>query len=133
MFFREEDKIYIEVTLMSLKERICPNCNSRNVVIKDNETVKIKNSGSVKILNRKNGQLIINVIVIIHKKKYFCKDCKHTFSQQYDFLQNIKGFPMILHGKFMRSLKQQKLLQKYQFVFVYQLLLSKNFLIIWLK
>lgn len=43
MFFREEDKIYIEVTLMSLKERICPNCNSRNVVIKDNETVEIKN------------------------------------------------------------------------------------------
>ena len=90
MFFREEDKIYIEVTLMSLKERICPNCNSRNVFIKDNETVKIKNSGSVQILNRKNVQLIINVIVIIHKKKYFCKDCKHTFSQQCDFSTKYK-------------------------------------------
>lgn len=108
MFFREEDKIYIEVTLMSLKERICPNCNSRNVVIKDNETVKIKNSGSVKILNRKNCQLIINVIVIIHKKKYFCKDCKRTFSQQYDFSTKYKRISNDLARKIYEEFKTTK-------------------------
>lgn len=107
-FFREEDTIYIEVTLKRLDDRICPNCKSKNVIIKDNETIKIKNSGSVQIYDCKNDKHIKNVIVIIHKKKYFCKDCKHTFSQQSNFSTKYKRISNDLAWKIFEEFKTTK-------------------------
>ena len=54
-------------------ESCCPNCKSRNYVIKENVSCKIKHS----VLSNHH------LSVIVYKKRYYCKDCKKTFTQPF--------------------------------------------------
>ena len=69
-----EKEIVIYAELKDDNPRICPNCNSHSVIIKDKEIVKINISAYASI----NAQ---KITLILKKRKYHCKKCNKNFSQ----------------------------------------------------